>query len=93
MGWCSDSKSNFYNKEININKKLKHEKLHRKDFKYDYVLVISYNRKKIIPFKGSAIFLHLTKNYNPTAGCIAVNKKDFQILLKFISTKDKIIIN
>ena len=28
------------------------------------------------------IFLHLTKNYQPTAGCIALKKKDFLILAK-----------
>ena len=31
---------------------------------------------------GSAIFIHLTKNYKPTAGCIALSKKDFLILIK-----------
>ena len=27
--------------------------------------------------KGSAIFIHLTKNYKSTAGCVALSKKDF----------------
>ena len=40
--------------------------------------------------KGSAIFIHLTKNYNPTKGCIALNKKDFLILCKLINKKTKI---
>ena len=40
--------------------------------------------------KGSAIFLHLTKNYYPTAGCVALKKKDFLILLKLIDSKTKI---
>ena len=35
-----------------------------------------------IPNKGSAIFIHLTNNYKPTAGCVALKKKDFEILLK-----------
>ena len=43
--------------------------------------------------KGSAIFIHLTNNYKPTAGCIAISKKDFLILLKIISKKTKIKIN
>ena len=34
--------------------------------------------------------LHLTKNYSPTAGCIAVKKKDFEILLKIINKKTQI---
>ena len=90
MGWCNDSKHKFYNKEIKIPKKIHYEKLYRKDHKYDYLIVINYNKKKIIPGKGSAIFIHLTQNYNPTAGCIALKKKDFIILMKLINKKTKI---
>jgi len=90
MGWCIESKNKKYNSEIIINKKIKHEKLFRKDSKYDYFLVINYNTRKKIPFKGSAIFIHLTNNYKPTAGCIALNKKDFLILIKIINKKTKI---
>jgi len=90
MIWCDDSESKYYNKEIKFKKKIHHEKLFRKDHKYDYLLTIEYNTKKIIPYKGSAIFLHLTKNYNPTDGCIAIQEKDFEILLKLINKKTKI---
>ena len=69
------------------------EKLFRKDHMYDYLIVINYNTKKIIPGKGSAIFIHLTKNYHPTAGCIALKKHDFIILLKLINNKTKILIS
>ena len=46
MGWCNDSKSKFYNKEIKIKKNIKYEKLMRKDFKYDYLIIIKYNYPK-----------------------------------------------
>ena len=46
--------------------------------------------KKKTPGKGSAVFIHLTDNYKPTAGCIALKKKDFEILLKLIDKKTKI---
>jgi len=62
----------------------------RKDYKYDYVIPINYNTKNIKIGKGSAIFIHLTKNYKPTAGCIALQKKDFLILLRMISKNTKI---
>ena len=65
------------------------KKLYRKDNKYDYLITINHNDKKV-PYKGSAIFLHLTDNYKPTAGCIALKKKDFEILLKLIDQKTKI---
>ena len=90
MGWCDDPYNKNYNKEILLNKKNKGEKLFRKDGIYDILIVIEYNTKKTRPFKGSAIFIHLTKNYEPTAGCIALKKKDFLILAKIIKKKTKI---
>tara|TARA_Y100000816_G_scaffold263844_1_gene222533 strand:+ start:886 stop:1380 length:495 start_codon:yes stop_codon:yes gene_type:complete len=85
MGWCDDINSKkYYNKQIKINSGLKHEKLFRKDYKYDYFLPIKYNWNKIKMGKGSAIFIHLTKNYKGTNGCIGLAEKDFLILLKLI---------
>jgi len=72
-------------------KKFQHESLFRKDNKYNFVLVIKYNSRNING-KGSCIFIHLTNNYNHTAGCIALKKKDFLILLKLISSQTKILI-
>jgi len=93
MAWCNDSKSKFYNKEIKINKKIKHEKLFRSDYKYNYFILIKYNYNNPKKNRGSAIFIHLSKNYKPTAGCIALTKKDFLILIKIIDKKTRIIIN
>jgi len=93
IGWCTDSKSKFYNKEFKIKKNIKYEKLLRIDYKYNYLIVVNYNRKNITKNKGSAIFIHLTNNYKPTAGCIAVSKKDFLILSKLLSKKSKILIS
>ena len=90
MGWCDDVSSKFYNKEIKINKKIKHEKLYKKDNTYDCLVVINYNTKNIKRGKGSAIFLHLTKNYKKTAGCIAVKKNDLFVILNLINKKTKI---
>ena len=93
MGWCDDVKDKKYNKLIKINKNCSHEKLFRKDKKYDLLIPIKYNFNKIIPGKGSCIFIHLTSDYKPTAGCIALKKKDLLILLKLINKNSKIIIN
>ena len=87
LGWCDDIGSQFYNKPITIDKNIKHEKMFRRDTKYDLVIVLDYNFGKPILGKGSAIFIHITHNYKPTAGCIALNKKDLLILLKIISKK------
>ena len=92
-GWCNDSKSKFYNKEIKTNKKIRHEKLFRSDDKYDYLVLIKYNYSQPKKNRGSAIFIHLSKNYKPTAGCIALKKKDFLILVKVINKRTTIVIN
>jgi L,D-peptidoglycan transpeptidase YkuD (ErfK/YbiS/YcfS/YnhG family) len=94
MGWCNNpnDKKN-YNELINIKKVNKYEKLFRKDYKYDYLIPIQYNTKKKEMGKGSAIFIHLTKNYKSTAGCIALKKNDFLILLRLIKKNSNININ
>ena len=89
MAWCDDPNDKRYNEEIKIHNKKLRESLFRKDHTYDYVISIDYNKKKI-PNKGSAVFIHLTENYKPTAGCIALKKKDFEILIKLIDKKSKI---
>ena len=68
----------------------KGEKLFRKDHKYDVFIPINYNTNPVIPHRGSVIFLHLTQNYKPTAGCIAISIKDFLTLVKCIKSSDKI---
>jgi len=91
MGWCDDIKfPDKYNRLIKINNKIKHEKLARKDHKYDLLIPINYNTKKPITGLGSCIFIHLTKNYKPTAGCIALKKKDFLIMLKILKKNSMI---
>ncbi len=77
MGWCNDSRSKFYNKEILINKNIKHEKLMRKDFKYNYFILIKYNYTKVKKNVGSAIFIHLTKNYKKNFWLYSFIKKRF----------------
>ena len=89
MASCDDPYNKKYNEEIKINNIKLKENLYRKDRKYDYVISIDHNNKKI-PNKGSAIFIHLTTDYKPTAGCIGLKKKDFEILLKLINKQTKI---
>ena len=93
MGWCNDIQfPKKYNRLFKIKKKekIKHEKLKRYDAKYDLLIPIKYNFKKPITGKGSCIFIHLTKDYKPTAGCVALKKKDFVIMLKLIKKSSKI---
>ena len=91
MGWCDDVSSNYYNKQIKINKKIGHEKLHREDNVYDIIVVLNYNLNPIIKGKGSAIFLHVAKkNYNKTQGCIALKKNELLHLVSKIKKNTQI---
>ena len=91
MGWCNDvCFPKQYNQLIKIKKKIKHEKMRRKDYKYDLLIPIKYNFKKPLTGRGSCIFIHLTKNYKPTDGCIALKEKDFLIMIRLINKNSKI---
>jgi len=93
MGWCNDPRSKKYNCQINLPSKFTAEKLFRNDRIYDLLININYNKRPTVKNKGSAIFLHLSdKKFKPTAGCIAILKKDFLKILPLINSKTKIII-
>jgi L,D-peptidoglycan transpeptidase YkuD (ErfK/YbiS/YcfS/YnhG family) len=91
MGWCDDTRSKYYNKQIKLPSKLGHEKLYRKDNIYDIVCVINYNINPTLKGKGSAIFLHVAKKkYQNTRGCIALRKNHLIKLLSLIKKNTKI---
>jgi len=94
LGWCDDPNSKNYNRLIKLPTKFSHEKLFRKDNIYDLILILNYNMKPTIKNKGSAIFIHICKkNYAPTSGCIALNKRNLIELLENININTKIKIN
>jgi len=94
MGWCDDPNSIYYNKQIKLPSKFSHEKLYRRDNLYDLFLVLNYNTNPIVKNKGSAIFIHITKDsYKKTKGCIALKKDDLIQLVSKISKNTKIKIN
>ncbi len=92
LGWCDISNNKYYNQEVSSLKNVNKEKFFRKDNKYDYLIIINYNKNKI-KNKGSAIFIHLTIDYKATNGCVAINKNDFLILAKLINKKTHIKLN
>ncbi len=94
MGWCDDPNSRSYNKQINLPTKYGHEKLYRNDNLYDLIAVLSYNTYPIVKNKGSAIFMHITKNsYTKTKGCIGLKKEHLIKIISKIKKNTKIKIN
>ena len=91
MGWCDDPKSIHYNKLIKLPFTHKHEKLYKKENIYDIILVLNYNMKPIKKNRGSAIFIHVSKNdYKKTEGCVAIKKVNLMKLLKEINPNTKV---
>ena len=94
MGWCDDPDSKNYNQLIKVPVKYSHEKLFRSDNIYDLIIVLNYNMTPVIRNKGSAIFIHIAKkNYNKTAGCIALKKTHLVKLIEKINKETKVKIN
>ena len=90
MYWSDYPESIYYNKLINFKDK-SFESLFINENIYDIIIVIKYNTNPIVPYKGSAIFLHLTKkNYSKTKGCIALKKDCLLEILELLSPNEKI---
>ena len=91
MGWCDDPKSSQYNKLVRLPFAYKHEKLFRKENIYDIILILNYNMNPVKKNKGSAIFIHVTKNnFKKTEGCVAIKKPNLIKLIKEIRQNTKV---
>ena len=91
MGWCDDPKSSQYNKLVRLPFAYKHEKLFRKENIYDIILILNYNMDPVKKNKGSAIFIHVTKNnFKKTEGCVAIKKPNLIKLIKEIRQNTKV---
>jgi L,D-peptidoglycan transpeptidase YkuD (ErfK/YbiS/YcfS/YnhG family) len=82
LGWCDDPASAAYNRAVRLPFSRSHERMQRDDRLYDACLVLDWNYTKRARNRGSAIFLHMTReDLGPTAGCIAVDPMLFARLL------------
>ena len=91
MGWCDDHKSRQYNKLVKLPFAYKYEKLFRKENVYDIILILNYNMNPVKKNKGSAIFIHVTKNnFKKTEGCVAIKKPSLIKLIKKINLNTEV---
>ena len=92
--WVDDPLSPLYNQWIESSNITWNSAEHLIDYPdtYKYSVVIDYNNEPIVPYKGSAIFLHCMKG-SYTAGCVAVPEKDMLFILKWLdNSKNPVII-
>jgi len=81
-GWCDDPAHAAYNRRVTLPHLARHEEMWRPDSLYDIVGELGWNDAPVVPFRGSAIFLHLASaDCRPTAGCVALALRDLVAVL------------
>ncbi len=91
--WCDDPHSHQYNRPVKAPFAASAEHLWRADHVYDVIVVIGHNDDPVVPFFGSAIFMHLAKpDFAPTQGCVAMTLGDMLEFLRSAHPGDYIAI-
>jgi len=90
-GWCDEPLSPSYNQPVFLPFAASHEEMWRQDRLYDLVVVIGHNDAPVVPYLGSAVFLHVASpDREPTAGCVAFAKQDLLEILSRLGPADSI---
>ncbi|MGH6893621.1 MAG: L,D-transpeptidase family protein [Dongiaceae bacterium] len=90
-GWCDDPVDEAYNRPVRLPYKGHYEKMSREDQLYDLVLIIGHNDAPVVPYAGSAIFVHLAReDWRPTEGCVAFRREDLLRIVSQVGTIDAI---
>lgn len=85
MLWCDAPGHPSYNRLVRAPFRPSHEEMRRADELYDICLVLDWNVTSRRRHCGSAIFFHLARpGYEPTAGCIAVARRDMLRILPYL---------
>lgn len=85
MLWCDEPRHPSYNRLVRAPFKPSHEEMQRRDELHDICLVLDWNVTARKRHAGSAIFFHLIRpGYEPTAGCVAVARRDMLRILPHI---------
>ncbi|MBI2256337.1 MAG: L,D-transpeptidase family protein [Proteobacteria bacterium] len=92
-GWCDAPEHADYNRRVTLPFAASHETMWRDDHLYDLVLVIGHNDDPVVPFMGSAVFVHLARpDYGPTEGCIAFARADLEAILASLGPQDRVVV-
>lgn len=90
-GWCENPSDRNYNRLVKLSPGSTADRLKRADHLYDLVLVLGHNDKPRVKSRGSAIFVHLAREgLTPTAGCIALSRRDLLALLAELRSSTEI---
>jgi len=91
--WCEDPRSRHYNQPTRLDPEGGGDRLTRDDQLYDFIVEIDHNRIPRIAGRGSAVFLHLSRDhFGPTAGCVSMTKPAMLRLLRRLGPRTRIVI-
>ena len=92
-GWCEDPSDRNYNRLVRLSPRSTADRLTRADHLYDVILVLGHNDQPRVRGRGSAIFVHLARDgLAPTAGCIALSRRDLLTLLAELRKDTEIVV-
>lgn len=90
-GWCDQPADRNYNRPVRLPYPASAEEMWRTDDLYDLVVVLGHNDRPRVRGRGSAIFLHVARaGLAPTAGCVALDRRDAVRLLALARRGDMI---
>lgn len=92
--WCEDPADRRYNRPFRKSAGEAGDRLWRDDGLYDLLVEIDHNTRPRVAFRGSAVFIHVARDgMAPTAGCVALRRRDLERLLGRLSRKTRIIVH
>ncbi|MFZ3350628.1 MAG: L,D-transpeptidase family protein [Xanthobacteraceae bacterium] len=92
--WCEEPSDRRYNRPFRRSASEPGDHLRRFDELYDFIIEIDHNTRPRVAGRGSAVFIHVARpGWEPTAGCIALRRRDLQILLARVTSKTRILVH
>jgi L,D-peptidoglycan transpeptidase YkuD (ErfK/YbiS/YcfS/YnhG family) len=89
-GWCETPDDPRYNQPVKLPYGAGSDHLWRKDDLYDAIIVLGHNDRPRLRNFGSAVFFHIARpDCGPTAGCVAVTKRDMRKILRLCGPKTR----
>ncbi len=91
--WCDIPGDPNYNRLVRLPYASLDERLWRDDEAYDVIAIVGFNDAPVVQGKGSAIFVHVASaDYKPTAGCVALSRRDLVEALAQLRRGDRLIV-
>ena len=91
--WSDDVGDADYNMMVRVPHLFSHEDLRRADPMYDLVILTDWNWPYPVKGRGSAIFVHQWRGKGrPTAGCVALSRRDLRWIAPRIRHNTRLVI-